>query len=66
MFRAAIADDRVHRIDFGLGDEPYKADWVDTPTPSGGPTSTAPQRCADSPGIARETASRLARRRPLD
>ncbi len=33
MFRAAIADDRVRRIDFGLGDEPYKADWVDTPEP---------------------------------
>jgi hypothetical protein len=29
MFRHAIDGDRVSAIDFGLGDEPYKADWVD-------------------------------------
>ena len=30
MFRHAIEQDRVHRIDFGTGDDPYKADWTDT------------------------------------
>jgi hypothetical protein len=29
MFRAAIDTDRVARIDYGTGDEPYKADWMD-------------------------------------
>jgi hypothetical protein len=29
MFRAAIDEDRVERIDYGTGDEPYKADWMD-------------------------------------
>jgi hypothetical protein len=29
MFRAAIDEDRVARIDYGTGDEPYKADWMD-------------------------------------
>lgn len=29
MFRAAIDRDRVARIDYGTGDEPYKADWMD-------------------------------------
>jgi hypothetical protein len=29
MFRSAIDEDRVARIDYGTGDEPYKADWMD-------------------------------------
>jgi hypothetical protein len=29
MFRAAIDQDRVARIDYGTGDEAYKADWMD-------------------------------------
>lgn len=29
MFRAAIDEDRVTTIDYGTGDEPYKADWMD-------------------------------------
>jgi hypothetical protein len=29
MFRAAIDEDRVGTIDYGTGDEPYKADWMD-------------------------------------
>jgi CelD/BcsL family acetyltransferase involved in cellulose biosynthesis len=28
MFRAAIDEDRVTSIDYGTGDEPYKADWM--------------------------------------
>jgi CelD/BcsL family acetyltransferase involved in cellulose biosynthesis len=28
MFRHALDVDGVNRIDFGLGDEPYKADWM--------------------------------------
>lgn len=29
MFRAVIDEDRVARIDYGTGDEPYKAEWMD-------------------------------------
>lgn len=29
MFRAALDEDRVERIDYGTGDEPYKRDWMD-------------------------------------
>jgi CelD/BcsL family acetyltransferase involved in cellulose biosynthesis len=29
MFRHALDIDRVNGIDFGLGDEPYKADWME-------------------------------------
>ena len=29
MFRHALDEDRVDRIDYGNGDEPYKADWMD-------------------------------------
>jgi CelD/BcsL family acetyltransferase involved in cellulose biosynthesis len=66
MFRAAIEEDRVRRIDFGLGDEPYKADWMDTPRPV---YRVDAYRLASLRGIAgfgREVASRLARRRALD
>jgi len=66
MFRAAIDDDRVHRIDFGLGDESYKADWVDTPHPVWRTDAYRPASLHGLAGIARETASRLARRRLLD
>lgn len=33
MFRHALDVDRVHSIDFGLGDDAYKADWVDHSRP---------------------------------
>ena len=29
MFRHALDEDHVRRIDYGNGDEPYKADWMD-------------------------------------
>ena len=28
MFRAALDDDRVSRIDYGTGDDGYKRDWM--------------------------------------
>ncbi len=33
MFRHALDVDRVEAIDFGLGDEAYKADWIDHSSP---------------------------------
>ncbi|WP_019833389.1 GNAT family N-acetyltransferase [Sphingomonas sp. PR090111-T3T-6A] len=66
MFHAAIEDDRVHRIDFGLGDEPYKADWMDMPRPIYRIDAYRPTSLRGMAGIGREVASRLARRRAVD
>lgn len=33
MFRHVIEHDRPALIDYGTGDQPYKADWMDTPHP---------------------------------
>jgi hypothetical protein len=33
MFRRAIDDDKVDMIDFGIGNDPYKADWMDEAEP---------------------------------
>jgi CelD/BcsL family acetyltransferase involved in cellulose biosynthesis len=61
MFRAAIDDDKVERIDFGLGDEPYKADWVDTPRPMWRVDIYRQASWRGTAGIACEVAGRLAR-----
>jgi len=66
MFRAAIEDDHVHRIDFGLGDEPYKADWMDTSRPIYRIDAYRLASLRGMAGIGREVASRLARRRAVD
>jgi hypothetical protein len=62
MFRAAIDEDRVTRIDFGLGDEPYKAEWMDTPSPIYRIDAYRPDSLRGLAGIGRERAARLVRR----
>lgn len=62
MFRAAIDEDRVQRIDFGLGDEPYKAEWMDTPNPVFRIDAYRPGSPRGLAGIGRERAARLVRR----
>ena len=66
LFRTAIEEDRVRRLDFGLGDEPYKADWMDTPHPVYRIDAYRAASLRGMVGIGREVASRLARRRALD
>lgn len=66
MFRDAIEEDRVRKIDFGLGDEGYKADWVDTPRPVVRVDAYHTASLRGLAGMGREVASRLARRRALD
>jgi hypothetical protein len=61
LFREAIAVDRVRRIDFGLGDEPYKADWVDTARPRLRIDAYRPGTVQGTAGIVREAAARLVR-----
>ncbi|HET8611301.1 MAG TPA: GNAT family N-acetyltransferase, partial [Sphingomonas sp.] len=62
MFRAAIDEDRVKRIDFGLGDEPYKADWMERAEPVWRIDAYRPFTPAGLTGVAREIASRLVQR----
>jgi hypothetical protein len=66
LFRQAIDEDKVSRIDFGLGNEPYKADWVDTTNPVERIDAYRPFTVRGLAGMGREIASRLARRRALD
>ncbi len=61
MFKAAIDEDRVTRIDFGLGNEPYKADWVDTARPMWRVDAYRPVSLRGVLGITREAITRLAR-----
>ena len=62
MFRAAIDEDRIDRIDFGLGDEPYKAEWMDTANPIFRIDAYRPGSVRGLAGIGRERAARLVRR----
>lgn len=62
MFRAAIDEDRVHRIDFGLGNEPYKAEWMDTPSPIYRIDAYRAASLHGLAGMGRERAGRLVRR----
>ncbi len=66
MFNSAIDEDRVTRIDFGLGNESYKADWVDTPRPIVRIDAYHSGSLGGLAGMGRELVSRLARRRSLD
>lgn len=62
MFRSAIDEDHVRRIDFGLGDELYKADWMDTPDPVWRIDAYRPFTVRGALGIVREIGGRLVRR----
>lgn len=62
MFRHAIDEDRVKLIDFGNGDEPYKADWMEQVRPRYRLEAFRPGWPGNWPEIARKLASRLAHR----
>jgi hypothetical protein len=62
MFRHVIDVDRVDLIDFGLGDEPYKADWMDRKEPVGRMVAYNRRSLTGAAGAAREAASALVRR----
>jgi hypothetical protein len=59
MFRAAIDEDRVARIDYGTGDEPYKADWMDRRETLWRVEAFNPRTAAGLAGAARAAASAL-------
>ncbi|MBA2935847.1 GNAT family N-acetyltransferase [Sphingomonas sp. CGMCC 1.13654] len=62
MFRAAIDEDHVEHIDFGLGNESYKAEWMDTANPIYRIDAYRPDSLRGLAGIGRERAARLVRR----
>jgi CelD/BcsL family acetyltransferase involved in cellulose biosynthesis len=62
MFRRALETDQVKRIDYGTGDEPYKADWMDERRTLWRLTAFNPRTVRGLLGAARAGASALAAR----
>jgi hypothetical protein len=62
MFRAALDEDHVACIDYGVGDEGYKADWMDASRPLWRIEAFNPSTLSGLAGIARAKASTLVRR----
>lgn len=62
MFRHAIDEDRVAVIDYGVGDEAYKADWMDERRQLWRIEAHNPRTLAGCLGAARAQASALAAR----
>ncbi|MFN3945545.1 MAG: GNAT family N-acetyltransferase [Allosphingosinicella sp.] len=62
MFRHVLDRDRVARIDYGTGDEPYKADWMEERYTLWRVTAFDPRSLSGLAGAARAAASALVRR----
>lgn len=63
MFRSAIDEDRVERIDFGTGDDGYKRDWMERRRDLVAMTAFNPRSARGLAGAARAGAAALVRRR---
>jgi hypothetical protein len=61
MFRHVLDVDRVHKIDFGTGDDAYKAEWMDRCEPLNRLIAFNPRTPAGLAGAARAAVSRLVR-----
>ncbi|MCA1749293.1 MAG: GNAT family N-acetyltransferase [Parasphingopyxis sp.] len=66
MFRHVIEQDRPRRIDYGTGDESYKADWMEHVRPLYAIDLYNPRRIGAWPALARKYLSGLVRHRPTD
>lgn len=62
LFRHVIDQDHVDTIDFGTGDDGYKADWMDSSAPLDQITAYNPRHLGGWAGAAREIAAALVRR----
>lgn len=60
LFEAAIDQDRVALVDFGTGDDPYKADWMEQVRPRYRLDCLDPRQLHAWPWIARSALRRLA------
>ena len=63
MFRHVLVEDRVARIDYGNGDEPYKADWMEERRILWRLEACNPRTLQGLAGAARMAASALVRRK---
>ncbi|HEX8256941.1 MAG TPA: GNAT family N-acetyltransferase, partial [Allosphingosinicella sp.] len=66
MFRHVLDEDRVARIDYGTGDEPYKKDWMEERTILWRLTAFNPRTLVGLAGAARAAASAIVRRGRTD
>jgi hypothetical protein len=62
MFRSALDEDRVRRIDYGIGDDGYKRDWMEDRVPLMRLTAWNPATLKGLAGAARARASALVAR----
>ncbi|MGZ8997855.1 MAG: GNAT family N-acetyltransferase, partial [Allosphingosinicella sp.] len=62
MFRHVLDEDRVRLIDYGTGDDPYKADWMNERRSLSRLTAYNPRRLTGLAGAARTAGSTLVRR----
>lgn len=62
MFKHALDEDRVSLIDFGTGDDRYKADWMDSRMPLYTVSAFNPRRPAGLLGAAKASLRALVRR----
>lgn len=62
LFRHVIDQDKVNIIDFGTGDDAYKADWMDTDAPLDAIEAYNPMRIGGLIGAARAFATSLVAR----
>lgn len=62
MFRHVIEQDRPRVIDYGTGNEPYKAEWMDAPRQLWRVAAWNPRHPAAWPGLARRAVKSLLRR----
>lgn len=62
MFEHVLSQDRVRAIDYGTGDEPYKADWMDERRPLWRLEAHNPRTIRGLAGAVRAKASALAAR----
>ncbi|MEI6642207.1 MAG: GNAT family N-acetyltransferase [Novosphingobium sp.] len=63
LFRHVIDIDRVHTVDFGTGDNPYKRDWMESQRPRYALQFYRPAAVGHWPALARLAARRLLRPR---
>lgn len=64
LFRHVIEIDRVHTVDFGTGDNPYKRDWMEAARPRYALAFYRPAAISHWPQLAKLAARRLLRPRP--
>lgn len=63
LFRHVIDEDRVHTVDFGTGDDPYKRDWMEAARPRYALAFYRPAAIGHWPDLARMAARRVLRHR---